>query len=250
MTAPPSSGARPRRSPRAQTRQEKHATMKHIKLGDLEVSRIGLGAMGMSHGLTGAGTDDVESIRTVLLVKVAVLADVSTEWYTRLEKGHITHRFSASAGHEPSTTAASARPPPASCSPSIRRCRPPLVGTVAARGRSRGRGDGAGALQSDNRLRHGSESGHRADGGECITADRGQSRAVCGRSGWFGVRRDDQPMSHPREMCPGPVRGTSDVGRIRGVRPAARRNAGPSHGPEPGGAGTRWPGSERRGSWG
>lgn len=29
------------------------------------VSRIGLGAMGMSHGLTGAGTDDAESIRTV-----------------------------------------------------------------------------------------------------------------------------------------------------------------------------------------
>ncbi|MFF7363700.1 aldo/keto reductase [Streptomyces sp. NPDC008125] len=39
--------------------------MKHINLGDLEVSRIGLGAMGMSHGYTGAGTDDAESIRTV-----------------------------------------------------------------------------------------------------------------------------------------------------------------------------------------
>jgi aryl-alcohol dehydrogenase-like predicted oxidoreductase len=39
--------------------------MKYIKLGDLEVSRIGLGAMGMSHGLTGAGTDDAESVRTV-----------------------------------------------------------------------------------------------------------------------------------------------------------------------------------------
>ncbi|MDX2604448.1 aldo/keto reductase [Streptomyces caniscabiei] len=39
--------------------------MKHIKLGDLDVARIGLGAMGMSHGLTGAGTDDAESIRTV-----------------------------------------------------------------------------------------------------------------------------------------------------------------------------------------
>ncbi|MBL1113204.1 aldo/keto reductase [Streptomyces sp. 110] len=39
--------------------------MKYINLGDLEVSRIGLGAMGMSHGLTGAGTDDAESIRTV-----------------------------------------------------------------------------------------------------------------------------------------------------------------------------------------
>lgn len=39
--------------------------MKHIKLGNLYVARIGLGAMGMSHGLTGAGTDDAESIRTV-----------------------------------------------------------------------------------------------------------------------------------------------------------------------------------------
>ena len=30
--------------------------MRYIKLGDLDVSRIGLGAMGMSHGYTGAGT--------------------------------------------------------------------------------------------------------------------------------------------------------------------------------------------------
>jgi aryl-alcohol dehydrogenase-like predicted oxidoreductase len=39
--------------------------MKHIKLGDLDVSRIGLGAMGMSFAYTGAGTDDAESIRTI-----------------------------------------------------------------------------------------------------------------------------------------------------------------------------------------
>ncbi|MDG9716070.1 aldo/keto reductase [Streptomyces sp. DH24] len=39
--------------------------MKYIKLGDLEVSRIGLGAMGMSFGYTGSGTTDAESIRTV-----------------------------------------------------------------------------------------------------------------------------------------------------------------------------------------
>lgn len=32
--------------------------MKHIALGDLEVSRIGLGAMGMSFGYTGSGSDD------------------------------------------------------------------------------------------------------------------------------------------------------------------------------------------------
>ena len=39
--------------------------MKHVKLGDLEVSRIGLGAMGMSAAYTGAGSDDAESIRTI-----------------------------------------------------------------------------------------------------------------------------------------------------------------------------------------
>jgi aryl-alcohol dehydrogenase-like predicted oxidoreductase len=39
--------------------------MKYIKLGDLTVSRIGLGAMGMSHGYTGAGSDDAESVRTI-----------------------------------------------------------------------------------------------------------------------------------------------------------------------------------------
>jgi aryl-alcohol dehydrogenase-like predicted oxidoreductase len=39
--------------------------VKHIKLRDLDVSRIGLGAMGMSFGYTGAGSDDAESIRTI-----------------------------------------------------------------------------------------------------------------------------------------------------------------------------------------
>lgn len=39
--------------------------MKHIKLGGLEVARIGLGAMGMSGVLTGAGTDNAESVRTI-----------------------------------------------------------------------------------------------------------------------------------------------------------------------------------------
>ena len=39
--------------------------MKYIELRDLTVSRIGLGAMGMSHGYTGAGSDDAESIRTI-----------------------------------------------------------------------------------------------------------------------------------------------------------------------------------------
>src|SRR6516162_9811840 len=40
-------------------------TMKHVKLGSLDVGRIGLGAMGMSAAYTGAGTDDAESIRTI-----------------------------------------------------------------------------------------------------------------------------------------------------------------------------------------
>jgi aryl-alcohol dehydrogenase-like predicted oxidoreductase len=39
--------------------------VKHIHLGSLDVSRIGLGAMGMSGAYTGAGTDDAESIRTI-----------------------------------------------------------------------------------------------------------------------------------------------------------------------------------------
>ncbi|OHV30748.1 MULTISPECIES: aldo/keto reductase [Pseudofrankia] len=39
--------------------------MKHAKLGDLDVSRIGLGAMGMSTAYGGADRDDDESIRTI-----------------------------------------------------------------------------------------------------------------------------------------------------------------------------------------
>jgi aryl-alcohol dehydrogenase-like predicted oxidoreductase len=39
--------------------------MKHVKLGDLDVGRIGLGTMGMSFAYTGAGSDDTESIRTI-----------------------------------------------------------------------------------------------------------------------------------------------------------------------------------------
>jgi aryl-alcohol dehydrogenase-like predicted oxidoreductase len=39
--------------------------MKTAEIGDLTVARIGLGAMGMSHGYTGAGADDAESIRTI-----------------------------------------------------------------------------------------------------------------------------------------------------------------------------------------
>jgi aryl-alcohol dehydrogenase-like predicted oxidoreductase len=39
--------------------------MEHISLGDLDVSRIGLGAMGMSAFYAGAGSDDAESIRTI-----------------------------------------------------------------------------------------------------------------------------------------------------------------------------------------
>ncbi|MFG2757187.1 aldo/keto reductase [Streptomyces wuyuanensis] len=39
--------------------------MKHINLGGLEVSRIGLGAMSMSAYYTGAGSDDAEAVRTI-----------------------------------------------------------------------------------------------------------------------------------------------------------------------------------------
>ncbi len=39
--------------------------MKQAKLADLEVGRIGLGAMGMSAAYSGAGEDDAESIRTI-----------------------------------------------------------------------------------------------------------------------------------------------------------------------------------------
>src|SRR5689334_11953633 len=39
--------------------------MKHISLGGLEVSRLGLGCMGMSAFYTGHNSDDAESIRTI-----------------------------------------------------------------------------------------------------------------------------------------------------------------------------------------
>jgi aryl-alcohol dehydrogenase-like predicted oxidoreductase len=39
--------------------------MKHVRLGTLDVGRIGLGCMGMSAAYTGAGSDEAESIRTI-----------------------------------------------------------------------------------------------------------------------------------------------------------------------------------------
>src|SRR6267143_5655727 len=39
--------------------------MRHVSLGKLDVSRIGLGTMGMSAYYTGAGSNDAESIRTI-----------------------------------------------------------------------------------------------------------------------------------------------------------------------------------------
>src|SRR5919199_4407605 len=43
----------------------KERRMKYVKLRGLEVSRIGLGTMGMSAAYTGAGRDEAESIRTI-----------------------------------------------------------------------------------------------------------------------------------------------------------------------------------------
>ena len=39
--------------------------MRHVSLGGLDVSRLGLGTMGMSAAYTGANADDAESIRTI-----------------------------------------------------------------------------------------------------------------------------------------------------------------------------------------
>jgi len=39
--------------------------MQHVSLGGLDVSRLGLGCMGMSAYYAGAGSDDAESIRTI-----------------------------------------------------------------------------------------------------------------------------------------------------------------------------------------
>jgi aryl-alcohol dehydrogenase-like predicted oxidoreductase len=48
-----------------ETLTQRRTIMKHVKLGSLNVSRIGLGTMGMSFAYTGAGSDDAESIRAV-----------------------------------------------------------------------------------------------------------------------------------------------------------------------------------------
>src|SRR5688572_28855292 len=45
--------------------QQERTEMEFIRFRDLEVSRIGLGSMGMSTAYTGAGKDDGESIRTI-----------------------------------------------------------------------------------------------------------------------------------------------------------------------------------------
>jgi aryl-alcohol dehydrogenase-like predicted oxidoreductase len=47
------------------TNKKSDIAVKHISIGGLDVSRIGLGAMSMSAYYTGAGSDDAESIRTI-----------------------------------------------------------------------------------------------------------------------------------------------------------------------------------------
>src|SRR5260370_563087 len=39
--------------------------MRHVSLGNLDLSRIGLGTMGMSAYYTGAGSDEAETVRTI-----------------------------------------------------------------------------------------------------------------------------------------------------------------------------------------
>ena len=39
--------------------------MRHVSLGGLDVSQLGLGTMGMSAAYTGANADDAESVRTI-----------------------------------------------------------------------------------------------------------------------------------------------------------------------------------------
>ena len=65
--------------------------MKHIRLGDLDVSRIGLGAMSMSDAYTGAGTNDDESIRTIPElggVKLSKLSPVMIEAFLAEKAGN------------------------------------------------------------------------------------------------------------------------------------------------------------------
>jgi hypothetical protein len=64
--SPPPSAASEGGETASDDRTHRRQTTAHEeKLGDLDVARIGLGAMGMSHAYTGAGSDDAESVRTI-----------------------------------------------------------------------------------------------------------------------------------------------------------------------------------------
>jgi aryl-alcohol dehydrogenase-like predicted oxidoreductase len=61
---------------------ERDQRMKHVSLGGLDVSRLGLGCMGMSGYYTGAGADHEESIRTIrrLLELGITFLDTALAW--------------------------------------------------------------------------------------------------------------------------------------------------------------------------
>ena len=95
--------------------------MRTAKLGDLEVSRLGLGAMGMSHGYSGGGSDDAESIRTIRSpAAIGAVANTPSPWTgdgRRSNRGSNQHR----GGYPWLRIGSLCRPPPSLSRPFPRR---------------------------------------------------------------------------------------------------------------------------------